>query len=147
MEKKNVLIVSARPTNKEYLLSVLNGLPITTFHAATIQQAREVLSSQFISVVFCEEALEDGSYRDLLSHAFLKPRMTRYVVLLCTSEWDEYLRALRLGASDAIRCPLQSADIELALIRATRQESPLVGKALTVGSTGATYMSYVDRKP
>jgi hypothetical protein len=35
-------------------------------------------------------------------------------------EWEEYLEALRLGAEEVLRCPLQPTDIDLALIHALR---------------------------
>jgi DNA-binding NtrC family response regulator len=45
---------------------------------------------------------------------------TRFVVMLCTGEWEEYLEALRLGAEEVLRCPLQPTDVDLALIHAMR---------------------------
>ena len=42
--------------------------------------------------------------------------------MLCTGEWEEYLEALKLGAADVIRSPLQAPDIELVLIQAMREE-------------------------
>ena len=44
----------------------------------------------------------------------------RFVVMLCTGEWEEYLEALRLGAEEVLRCPLQPTDVDLALIHAMR---------------------------
>ena len=40
--------------------------------------------------------------------------MTKY------REWEEYLEALRLGATEVLRCPLQPSDVDLALIHAMR---------------------------
>jgi hypothetical protein len=39
----------------------------------------------------------------------------------CTGEWEEYLEALRLGAAEVLRVPLQSTDIDIALFHAMRQ--------------------------
>jgi DNA-binding NtrC family response regulator len=85
-------------------------------------EARAVLSESSVDVVFCDESLQDGSYRALLE-ALAEPeqRSIRFVVTLVTGEWLEYLEAMRLGATDVLRCPLQSIEVELVLIRAVRE--------------------------
>jgi hypothetical protein len=47
--------------------------------------------------------------------------MNRFIVVQCTGEWKEYLEALRLGAAEVLRAPLQSTDIDIALFHAMRQ--------------------------
>jgi DNA-binding NtrC family response regulator len=111
-----VLVVSCRPENRKSLLRVFDGLPINAYCASSIQQAREFLTSHALAVVFCEERLSDGSYRDLLSTVQSCSPSVRFVVMLCTGEWEEYLEALHLGASEVIRCPLQPTDVDMALI-------------------------------
>jgi DNA-binding NtrC family response regulator len=115
-----VLVVSCRPENRKLLMHVFDGLPIDGYSAPSIQQAKEALQLRPFSLVFCEERLPDGPYVDLLRHVQLTTDNTRFVVLLCTGEWEEYLEALRLGAEEALRCPLQATDIDLALIHAMR---------------------------
>ena len=121
-----ILIVSCRPENRKTLMRVFDGLPIDSYSASTIQQAKETLDSRSFSVVFCEERLSDGCYRDLLNDVRLSAasQNTGFVVMLCTGEWEEYLEALRLGAEEVLRCPLQPTDIDLALIHATRNSAP-----------------------
>jgi CheY-like chemotaxis protein len=116
-----LLIVSSQPENRKALLHILEGLPVNTFLAGTISQAREVLSGRSIEIVFCEETLPDGSYRQLLEPLIEQHRMTRFVLTLCTGEWEQYLEAVRLGATDVLRCPLQEIEVELVLIRAGRE--------------------------
>jgi DNA-binding NtrC family response regulator len=72
--------------------------------------------------MFCEENFADGSYRDLLAVARTAQTKTPLVLMLSTGEWDEYLEAMSLGATEALRCPLQPTDVELTLIRAAREE-------------------------
>jgi DNA-binding NtrC family response regulator len=111
-----VLVVSCRPENRRMLMRVFDGLPIDAYSAPSLEQAREALALRSFSVVFCEERLPDGSYRELLRHVQSAPEDMRFVVMLCTGEWEEYLEALRLGAEEVLRCPLQPTDIDLALI-------------------------------
>jgi two-component system, NtrC family, response regulator PilR len=119
-----ILIVSCRPENRKMLMRVFDGLPIDSYSAPTIAQAREAMASRSFSVIFCEERLSDGSYHDLLVEVHANNDGTRFVVMLCTGEWEEYLEALRNGAEEVLRCPLQPTDIDLALIHAMRAGTP-----------------------
>ncbi len=115
-----ILIVSCRPENRKTLLHVFEGLPIDSYCAPCIEDARAALKSRSFSVVFCEERLFDGSYHELLRDV-CSSEATAFVVMLCTGEWEEYLEAMRLGAEEVLRCPLQPTDIDLALIHAMRR--------------------------
>jgi DNA-binding NtrC family response regulator len=115
-----ILIVSCRPENRKMLLRVFEDLPIDSYSASSIYQAKEALRSRSFSVVFCEERLSDGAYIDLLKELKHTQQSSRLVVMLCTGEWEEYLEALRLGAEEVLRCPLQPTDVDLALIHAMR---------------------------
>jgi DNA-binding NtrC family response regulator len=117
----DILVVSARLENKRALLRILQDLPVSAFTASTVQQAREVLSTHSIRVIFCEENFADGSYRDLLAPVRTPQTRTPLVLMLSTGEWEEYLEAMSLGATEALRCPLQPTDVELTLIRVARE--------------------------
>jgi DNA-binding NtrC family response regulator len=95
-------------------------LPVDGYSVPTLRDAREILARQSFGVVFCEERLPDGLYGDLLAEVRLDKRDTRFVVMLCVGEWEEYLNALRLGASEVLRCPLHPTDVDLAMIHAMK---------------------------
>ena len=120
-QERAVLIVSCRPENRKTLARVLDELSINTYVAPTIRDAKEVLASQSLSLVFCEERVSDGSYCDLLASVRATSPETRFVVMLCTGEWEEYFQAMRLGAQEVLRCPLQPTDIDLVLIQAMKR--------------------------
>src|SRR5215471_18349686 len=120
----DLLIVSPRLETKRQLLGILKGLPVSTFTASTVAQAREALASHYFQLIFSEENFADGSYRDLLNLIHVSNLKTSLVLMLCTGEWEEYLEGLRSGADEVIRCPLQPTDVELSLIRASRREEP-----------------------
>lgn len=115
-----ILIVSCRHENRKMLMRIFEGLSVDSYVAPTLEEARLALKSRPFSLVFCEERLPDGPYRELLSDIQCSSQDTQFVVLLCTGEWEEYLEALRLGAEEVLRCPLQPTDVDLALIRAAR---------------------------
>jgi DNA-binding NtrC family response regulator len=122
MEKEaDVLIVSSRIENRRALLRTFEGLPLNVFTAWTIDQAKEMLPSHTLAVIFCEERVSDGSYRELLYEVLASQQLTRLVVVLCTGEWEGYLEALRLGAAEVLRSPLQAPDIDIALFHAMRE--------------------------
>jgi DNA-binding NtrC family response regulator len=129
MEKAlDVLVVSSRIENKRTLLRTLGGLPVNTFSASTIFQAVGFLANHPLAIVFCEERLPDGSYRELLASVPSSPQTNRFVVVQCTDEWEGYLEALRLGAAEVLRTPLHAPDIDIALFHAMRQgrEDPAI---------------------
>jgi len=136
MEKHwDILVVSAYVENRRALRRILEGLPVNAFTASTVQQALEVLSSHAIRLIFCEENFADGSYRDLLAVAHTAQTKTPLVLMLSTGEWDEYLEAMTLGATEVLRCPLQPTDVELILIRAARAEEGQIHGPLEKGAT------------
>lgn len=117
----HLLIVSSRIENKKALLNIVEGLPVDAYTSSTIERAWEVLMSQPIDVILCDDRLPDGHYPDFLNAVRSEHRMTRFVVLLTSEDWEDYLQAIRLGATDVLRCPYQPTDVELVLIRAGRE--------------------------
>ena len=124
-----VLIVSCRPQNRKSLASVFSTLPVDCYSVPTLSEAREILANRDFRVVFCEERLPDGPYSELLATVRNDKPETRFVVMICFGEWDEYLHALRLGASEVLRCPMHSTDIDLAMIHAMRSSHSTLATA------------------
>src|SRR4051812_39104615 len=123
-EQWNVLVASSSMEDRTSLMHILDGLELNVISCSALDQAQEVLSRQEVPLVFCDERLSDGCYRDLLaSGGNHKP--PRVVVTIRTGEWDEYLDAMRQGAFDAIRFPLQPTDVELVVLRAMRENREL----------------------
>jgi len=136
MDKQwDILVVSARLENKRALLRILQGLPVSAFTASTVQQAHEVLSTHSIRLIFCEENFADGSYRDLLAAVRTPQTRTPLVLMLSTGEWEEYLEAMSLGATEALRCPLQPTDVELTLIRVAREHEAQIDRPVQKAPT------------
>ena len=119
--ERTMLIVSCRPENRKTLVRMFDELSINSYVAPTIRDARELLGSRSLSMVFCEERLSDGSYCDLLRDVRATWPETGFVVLLCTGEREEYLQAMRLGAQEVLRCPLRPTDVDLVLIQAMKE--------------------------
>jgi DNA-binding NtrC family response regulator len=113
-----VLVASSQLENRRALIQVLEALSADVISSSSVQQASEVLAKRPIELVFCDDELPDGSYRDLLPAARYRQQGTRVVVMTRTGEWEEYLEAMRLGAFDFIRGPMHPTDVELVVLRA-----------------------------
>jgi DNA-binding NtrC family response regulator len=121
-ESLGVLVASSQLENRRALIEVLEGLSADVTSSSSIEQASEVLAKQPIELVFCDDELPDGSYRDLLPGARHRQQGIRVVVITRTGEWEEYLEAMRLGAFDFIRGPMHPTDVELVVSRAQHEQ-------------------------
>jgi DNA-binding NtrC family response regulator len=127
----DVLIVSEHPDHLRPLVRTLAASSSKVSACFTIRQAREIFSRQQVDLVFSDEYLSDGSYRDLmLGNRFGQPAAS-FVLLLRTGEWEEYLDAMRLGALEVLRCPLQPAEVEATVLRAIAQKEMRSAARLT----------------
>jgi len=114
----HALIASSHLECRRVLLRILKDLGVNAFASATLAEAEEVLSRKRVALVFCDDHLTDGSYRDLLRSLRTWKQSPHTVVTTRTGEWKEYLEALGLGAFDMIQYPYRSTDVELSVIRA-----------------------------
>jgi DNA-binding NtrC family response regulator len=105
------------------LVAILGSLPTNVYVASTLKQAKEVLSREAFTLVFCDERLGGESYRELLHSMETNDNRLRLVVMLQTGEWEEYLEAVALGAFEAIRCPIEPSDVVKTLIQATQGQA------------------------
>lgn len=120
LRRWDVLVACAEMRNRNALIHMLEGMSVGVFSCSTLGQAIEVLSSHKIELVFCDENLSDGSFRDLLRANQVWIGRPHIVVIVHLHEWAEYLEALQLGVFEVISPPLHPTDVELAVIRAMR---------------------------
>ena len=137
----DVLIVSERPDHLRPLIRTLAASSSKVSACFTIRQAREIFSRQPVDLVFSDEYLSDGSYRDLLLANRFGQNVTSFVLLLRTGEWEEYLDAMRLGALEVLRCPLQPSEVEATLLRAIAQKETRSAARLTAEALKAAAQS------
>lgn len=117
------LVVTPLMEIRRPLLRTLEALSADVIVCSTRMQVEEVCSRQTVDVIFCDEHLPDGSYCDLLETWHNEPKAPRVVVATRTGEWDLYFEAVGKGAFDVIRSPWHATDVEMALIRAMREEN------------------------
>ncbi len=133
MEKEwNVLIVSPVMLSRECLTNSLQSLPVNAFTVTTGQQARAMLSSLHFELMFCDENTQDGSYRQLLDTVVTSYKETKFILLLSTTAWEEYAKAMSLGVSAVVARPLEPSDVQDVMLQAIRGE--LVEQSGSVGA-------------
>ena len=103
-------------------------------------------------MVFCDEYLSDGTYRDLLLSSRFGQNGADFVLLLHKGEWEEYLTAMRLGILDVLRSPLRrradgsSCPAALAFERKERQNAALSAEPRNeITSQGCTFEELLER--
>jgi DNA-binding NtrC family response regulator len=115
-----VLVVSRHAETRRTLSGVLRDLPVRTHSLFTVAQARQFVNARHVDLVFCEELLSDGSYKQVLGSVRAAQSGVRFVLVMRSGEWAEYLEALRLGVEDVLRPPLLPIDIDLVFIHSFR---------------------------
>src|SRR6266851_4941677 len=66
LRRWDVLVACVDLRSRNALIHMLEGMSVGVFSCSTLSQTIEVLSSRKIELVFCDENLSDGSFRDLL---------------------------------------------------------------------------------
>lgn len=90
--------------------------------ASTFQQAEEVLSRQHIALVFSDERLPDGAFRDLLTHAHSAGQPPQVVLTTEASDSPDPTEMAECRVLGTVRYPFHATDVELQIIRAAGEE-------------------------
>jgi two-component system, NtrC family, response regulator PilR len=122
-----VLVISPEPEHHEKINAAMHRCGLSSFCCKQFGEARNVLSKQKFSMVFCHDTLPDGDFRDVV--AAVNP--TPVVVLSRFAEWDHYLAALRDGAFDYITCPPDPAET-VRVVRSAIGDGNMKSRAATV---------------
>lgn len=118
-----ILMASSDTESRRAIAESLRGTQFLPVFAGSIGEGAELLRRLPVCLILCEENLPDGGYQELLRETEDCGAAVPLVVLSRAGEWDEYLRAIRLGAMDMITPPYHRS-ILLALFRRVFQQSP-----------------------
>ena len=66
-ESRHVLLALSDKDGHGVLVSTLAGMGLDPIYASTLKEARSVLTREPVAIMFCEDQLEDGTFRDILS--------------------------------------------------------------------------------
>ena len=116
-----VLVAAANAENRSALAKVLCKMGLRPAISSSVREARDILSSRAVSLVFCEEKFADGNYQDVLRAVKCTPEKAPVVVSSHSHDWNEYLEALRLGAFEFLDGPVRPIDVEMIVRYAWRR--------------------------
>jgi DNA-binding NtrC family response regulator len=92
-----------------------------------VTEARSLMRGSNPTLIFCDEKLDDGSYRDLLRD-FTAPRKPCFVVMASSPDVDQtFKEAVSLGAFDLIAEPCKRSDVQWIAVRALQEDAKRSG--------------------
>ena len=118
----DVLVASGNFEHRRSLIKILEELPLNVISVSTFQQAEEVLSRQHISLLFSDQRLADGSYKQLLNHPQSPGQTPRVVLTTEESDPVDPKEVAECGVLGTLRYPFHATDVELQIIRAAHEE-------------------------
>lgn len=117
-----ILVVSSDLESRRNLMQTLSRQGLDPIGVSNLAECKEVMKKERVGLAFCDHALADGNYRDVLDEARSSADRLRLVVTSRHPDWDEYLEAMRFGAFDVIASPCRPTDVEWMVIQAKRDE-------------------------
>jgi DNA-binding NtrC family response regulator len=108
---RQALVALADHQDRETIGRILVGCGLHPVLCSTSAEARAILASKTISLVFCQAALPDGGFLEVLRAADSSRRKVPIVVCSRLVDADLYLRAMEMGAYDFVVSPYQKADV------------------------------------
>lgn len=118
-------ILSVSPDSQDHaaLSRAIDGMPWHIAGAATCRQAIAQIARKHISVVFCEHALADGTWRDILNHLAGKPEAPVLIVTSRLADDRLWAEVLNLGGYDVLAKPFSEQEVRHVLISALMPKS------------------------
>lgn len=106
-----VLVVGSDVGKRTALVDVLEECGLEPVIASNLVEARNILARRTMHVVFCEENLSDGGFREILR--LVKPARPEIQVVVSSMlrGVEEYIEAMNLGAFDFITPPYRATQI------------------------------------
>jgi DNA-binding NtrC family response regulator len=112
------VVVVSTGSNRDAVKLAMNRWSIEPLFCSGIKEVGGLLPRAGRTLIFCEEQLSDGDYRDLLRDLG-RTRRALLVVISATGDLDQvYREAAALGAFEAIASPCTPADVQWIAIRA-----------------------------
>lgn len=121
-----VLVACLRLEDRQALARILERMGLKPTLVSSVEKSRDVLAGRSVRLVFCEDELPDGSVSRVLDEVHQSSLRVPVIVISRLENWDEYLRAMRLGAFDYITSPLRRSEVE-QVIRRALDELPTPG--------------------
>jgi len=106
-----VLVVGSDVGNRTALVNILEECGLEPVIASNVEETGNILARRPTHVVFCEDNLPDGSFREILRLVRATRPDIQVVVSSKLGDVDQYIEAMNLGAFDFIAPPYRDADV------------------------------------
>jgi DNA-binding NtrC family response regulator len=122
------VVVVSETANRDAVTAAMGRWSIEPLCCSGVREARRLLPRGGHFLIFCEERLPDGSYRDLLLD-LARTRHALLVVISTSTDLDQVFReASALGAFETIASPCTLADVQWVAIRALQNAERRSGR-------------------
>jgi DNA-binding NtrC family response regulator len=115
-----VLVACSDVERRTALVGVLTQCGLEPLTAENVSEVRAVLTQRPVHVVFCEDELPYGGFREVLRLMKATGSEVPLVVSSLLGELDQYLEAMQLGAFDFIAPPYSRTEVE-SIVNSVRQ--------------------------
>jgi DNA-binding NtrC family response regulator len=106
-----VLVVGSDVENRTALVDILEECGLDPVIASNVEETGNILARRPAHVVFCEDNLSDGSFREILRLVKATRPEIQVVVSSKLGDVEEYIEAMNLGAFDFIAPPYRDTDV------------------------------------
>ena len=111
----DILVLSSSEAIRNNLADALRLSGMSPVPCGTLTESQSILAQSSISAIFCDDCLCDGTYRDLLALVHSEFPEIPIVVVSPFGDWNEYLKALGVGAFDYLGIPFRQGEIDRVL--------------------------------
>lgn len=118
------LVISAYEENRAALSEALAAEGFVPALCSSMTDARKLLQSDDIGIVFCDDCVSDGYLKNVVAEVDERREPIPVIAVSRTGEWHEYLEALRMGAFDYLSLPPRRNELCRVLASALSKESP-----------------------
>lgn len=115
-----VLVASSDPRNRRALANIVGECGLKAVVSSSVSEVQATMTRESICLVFCEDRLPDGSFRDVLRTVAECRSPVLLVMFSRLCDWKCYLEAMQLGAFDCIAPPYRRNEIERIVRNALR---------------------------
>jgi DNA-binding NtrC family response regulator len=119
---RTILIACSNPQWSQSLTETLGAWGAEVVCAGTVEEARQILCAQAISLIFAEQNLPGGGLRELLKE--LAPRLPTVRLIALIQDESEYSEAILAGALDAVTHPFPRSEVQWMAIHALHDADP-----------------------
>jgi len=106
------LVVSSDDEVRRKLAQILRQCALAPVLASTVAESGMVLAVHELSIVVCNDRLDDGRYEDIVRLVIRSETKVPVIVVSRTGGWPEYLTAMGGGAFDFLTYPPIPGDLQ-----------------------------------